>query len=78
MATVLAPLLGPHLRARARRGKEIADRLPERRGIDPTQRPDGPLVWLHAASVGETMSVLPVIARLAPVATARPTPLRLT
>lgn len=66
VATLLAPLLGPHLRARARRGKEIAARLPERRGIDQAPRPDGPLVWMHAASVGETMSVLPVIARLAP------------
>lgn len=66
VATILAPLLGPHLRARARRGKEIASRLPERRGIEATARPLGPLVWLHAASVGETMSVLPVIARLAP------------
>jgi 3-deoxy-D-manno-octulosonic-acid transferase len=52
------------LRRRVARGKEWADRLPERRGLDPTPRPPGRLIWLHAASVGETMSVLPVIARL--------------
>ena len=37
----------------------------ERRGIDPTPRPAGRLIWLHAASVGETVSVLPVLPELA-------------
>ena len=53
------------LRYRASRGKEIGGRLGERRGIDATPRPDGRLIWLHAASVGETMSILPVLAALA-------------
>jgi 3-deoxy-D-manno-octulosonic-acid transferase len=56
-----APLLRQQLRRRARRGKEIFSRLPERHGIDPTPRPPGRLIWLHAASVGETMSILPVL-----------------
>ena len=63
--TLAAPALWSFLRHRARRGKEIEARLPERRGIDPSARPDGPLVWLHAASVGETMSILPVLSALA-------------
>src|SRR5690606_14435647 len=29
------------------------------------QRPDGPVAWVHAASVGETSAVLPLIAELA-------------
>ena len=65
-ARILAPALSWQLRRRARRGKEIADRLPERKGIDSTPRPDGPLVWMHAASVGEAQSVLPVLAWLIP------------
>ena len=60
-ATALAPALPWHLRARARRGKEVAARLGERQGIDPTTRPAGRVVWMHAASVGETMSILPLL-----------------
>jgi 3-deoxy-D-manno-octulosonic-acid transferase len=52
------------LRRRVGRGKEVAARLPERWGIDPSPRPPGTLIWLHAASVGETVSILPVLAAL--------------
>ncbi len=60
-ATVAAPGLRLMLRLRQRRGKEVPGRLAERRGMDPTPRPAGRLIWLHAASVGETTSVLPVL-----------------
>ena len=56
-----APIL---LARRARRGKELRQRLPERRGESRIARPDGPLVWLHGASVGELASVLPLIERI--------------
>jgi 3-deoxy-D-manno-octulosonic-acid transferase len=59
-----APLLRRMLRRRLARGKEIAGRLPERWGEDATPRPPGRLLWLHAASIGETVSVLPVLTAL--------------
>jgi len=63
-ATLAAPALRTMLRRRAARGKEIVDRLPEREGIDPAPRPAGRLIWLHAASVGESQSILPVLSSL--------------
>jgi 3-deoxy-D-manno-octulosonic-acid transferase len=65
ITTVGAPALRLSLQRRAARGKEIAGRLNERCGIDATPRPPGRLLWLHAASVGETVSVLPVLTALA-------------
>jgi 3-deoxy-D-manno-octulosonic-acid transferase len=53
------------LTRRVAAGKEDPARLAERFGISPVPRPDGRLIWLHAASVGETMSILPVIDALA-------------
>lgn len=58
------PLVRRVLQARARRGKEDPGRLGERWGQASLARPPGALVWIHAASVGESLAVLPVIERL--------------
>ncbi len=61
ISRVVHPLAGTFLRRRSRRGKEVPDRLNERMGIASIARPDKKLIWFHAASVGETNVVLPLI-----------------
>ena len=58
---VLYPMLWPYLAIRAAKGKEERPRRRERYGRTDVQRPDGPLIWVHAASVGETNAVIPLI-----------------
>jgi 3-deoxy-D-manno-octulosonic-acid transferase len=65
VATALAaPLIARHLKKRLARGKEDAERFGERLGEATQPRPLGPLVWAHAASVGESLSMLPLIEAL--------------
>lgn len=59
--TLLSPVTPLIVRYREGQGKEIADRKNERFGLSKRARPDGPLVWIHAASVGETNAILPLI-----------------
>ncbi|MBY0530414.1 MAG: 3-deoxy-D-manno-octulosonic acid transferase [Xanthobacteraceae bacterium] len=56
-----APFAGAILDWRLKRGKEDPERINERRGIAGIERPAGSLVWIHGASVGEVLSILPVV-----------------
>ncbi|HEY8873505.1 MAG TPA: 3-deoxy-D-manno-octulosonic acid transferase [Stellaceae bacterium] len=64
LTAAAAPLVVRYLNARCRRGKEDGARLGERIGIASASRPPAPLVWVHAASVGESSSVLALIERI--------------
>src|SRR4051794_34420262 len=64
LTAMSGPVADVVLSRRLKRGRELAERLPERRGDSSVARPDGPLVWLHGASVGEMLSVLPLIERI--------------
>jgi len=59
-----APFIGLYLLKRRAEGREDKTRFPERLGHASRPRPPGPLVWCHAASVGEAASVLALIDKL--------------
>lgn len=61
---IISPFLPLYLSLRAARGKEDSRRKKERLGRTNKVRPEGPLIWLHAASVGETLALVPLIERI--------------
>ncbi len=64
LLTAAAPLAGVLLSHRLKHGKEDPGRLRERRGVTSVARPEGPLVWVHGASVGEIAAIIPLVERI--------------
>lgn len=58
---IAQPFLKRLLKQRLAKGKEHPTRWTERMGIASVERPRGKLLWIHGASVGESLSALPLI-----------------
>ncbi|KAA0972214.1 3-deoxy-D-manno-octulosonic acid transferase [Aureimonas fodinaquatilis] len=60
------PMLGAYVGWRASRGKEDPLRRRERYGFTAVARPDdAPVIWVHAASIGESAAVTPLVRAIA-------------
>jgi 3-deoxy-D-manno-octulosonic-acid transferase len=65
-ASLAIPLAAPgHLRKRLAKGKELPDRWREKLGEATLPRPAGPVIWLHAVGLGETLALRGLIAAMA-------------
>jgi len=62
--SVLEPAVLGLLYWRQHKGREDRTRLGERQGYPSRQRPKGHLIWVHGASIGETLSLLPIVERM--------------
>ncbi len=61
---LLEPLAPWLISQRLKKGKENPDRIGERFGATKIARPDGAVLWMHAASVGESRLLLDMFAAL--------------
>lgn len=64
LTAAAGPVFDLVLSRRLERGKEDPQRVGERRGQAGLARPSGRLLWVHAASVGESLAVLPLVSRV--------------
>lgn len=58
LTSLIAPAVPLLLSSRVKKGKEDPARLNERKGYASRKRPEGRLIWLHGASIGESQVLL--------------------
>lgn len=56
LSSLMPPIARVLIARRLKRGKEDPDRVGERRGIATRPRPEGQIIWIHGASVGEVLA----------------------
>ncbi|NCB49702.1 MAG: 3-deoxy-D-manno-octulosonic acid transferase [Alphaproteobacteria bacterium] len=61
---LLTPVVRLYLNRRLKNGLEDYARFRERLGRNSLPRPEGKLIWMHGASVGECLSMLPLIKKI--------------
>lgn len=64
VTAAIAPVAWTSVARKLRKAGVSAERQQERLGVASLSRPPGQLVWFHAASVGESLSVLTLITRM--------------
>jgi 3-deoxy-D-manno-octulosonic-acid transferase len=64
LSSAASPFAPALIRQRLKHGKEDPARTDERRGVSRDSRPQGPLIWIHGASVGEVLAAAALIERL--------------
>jgi 3-deoxy-D-manno-octulosonic-acid transferase len=64
LSSAVVPLAPALINRSLKQGKEDPERIGERRGMSRDVRPEGPLVWIHGASVGEVLAAAALIERL--------------
>lgn len=61
LTNCIAPFIPFLIHNRTKKGFEEKSRIKERYGHSSVSRPTGNILWIHAASVGETLSVIPLV-----------------
>ena len=64
LSSAVVPFAPVLINRRLKKGKEDPARVDERRGMSEDIRPQGALVWIHGASVGEVLAAAALIERL--------------
>ena len=64
ITNLIRPFIAFYILIRMSKGKEDRSRIAERYGTSDVKRKEGKVIWFHAASIGESLSILPLLSKL--------------